>query len=483
MTPSTQYSLVSLIIFGFTISNSIFEFRDFYAVCVSLTNDSISLVVLFNLFLVLLLFCFNLLVKLFFSSLRQVEIDHLYDKSWFALTETCLAMSIFRDQVGIKFLLLFSILLFQKVFHWILEDRIDFIQHAEPRPNIYFHVRTTLCLLLFTIADLLLLSYSINYTLSKGHSMMIIFAFENSILLTLISYSVIKYSLQIIEIQMGQAWSDKGMYILYLDLIVDFIKLVAYFIFFCVLVYYYGLPLHIIRDLYLTFRSFLKRLTDVIKYRRATNNMDARYPTATIEDLLETDRVCIICREEMGNDMLNNLEGQVQPRDVLAAPKKLVCGHIFHMRCLKSWLERQQSCPTCRRSVLEVAPPPPVVVGVNWQAFPNQFPVNQQGLQQGMQGIQQDIIQPGIQIQGLNQTPATPYFPSQSTVQATSPTLELQDLEELNTEKLLEIQGNSKKAIIKRLLLIQKLQAHLNSISDQLKIVLVKIEGEEEEAE
>jgi len=34
-------------------------------------------------------------------------------------------------------------------------------------------------------------------------------------------------------------------------------------------------------------------------------------------------------------------------------PKKLRCGHIFHLRCLKSWLERQQSCPTCRCSLLD----------------------------------------------------------------------------------------------------------------------------------
>jgi E3 ubiquitin-protein ligase synoviolin len=24
----------------------------------------------------------------------------------------------------------------------------------------------------------------------------------------------------------------------------------------------------------------------------------------------------------------------------------LPCGHIFHFHCLRSWLERQQTCPT-----------------------------------------------------------------------------------------------------------------------------------------
>ena len=32
--------------------------------------------------------------------------------------------------------------------------------------------------------------------------------------------------------------------------------------------------------------------------------------------------------------------------------KKLRCGHIFHVHCLRSWLERQNTCPTCRALVL-----------------------------------------------------------------------------------------------------------------------------------
>lgn len=32
--------------------------------------------------------------------------------------------------------------------------------------------------------------------------------------------------------------------------------------------------------------------------------------------------------------------------------KKLPCGHILHLKCLKAWLERQQACPTCRRPVI-----------------------------------------------------------------------------------------------------------------------------------
>jgi len=46
-----------------------------------------------------------------------------------------------------------------------------------------------------------------------------------------------------------------------------------------------------------------------------------------------SDATCIICREEM------------------ATAKKLLCGHLFHVHCLRSWLERQNTCPTCRALV------------------------------------------------------------------------------------------------------------------------------------
>ena len=62
------------------------------------------------------------------------------------------------------------------------------------------------------------------------------------------------------------------------------------------------------------------------------------YPDATTEDLENSD-VCIICRENMvGN----------------GSCKKLPCNHIFHVTCLRSWFQRQQTCPTCRMDVLRV---------------------------------------------------------------------------------------------------------------------------------
>ena len=99
-------------------------------------------------------------------------------------------------------------------------------------------------------------------------------------------------------------------------------------------------------------RSFKKALNDVIQSRRAIYNMNSLYPNATVQDLLESDNVCIICREEMVGVTVVN--GQAISTGGSLA-KKLPCGHIFHVSCLRSWFQRQQTCPTCRLDVLRAS--------------------------------------------------------------------------------------------------------------------------------
>lgn len=67
--------------------------------------------------------------------------------------------------------------------------------------------------------------------------------------------------------------------------------------------------------------------------------------------------------------------------------KKLPCGHIFHTACLRSWFQRQQTCPTCRLNILRTTPPTPtrpiVEPAQNNDPIP-QNPVNVNNLPQGI---------------------------------------------------------------------------------------------------
>jgi len=128
----------------------------------------------------------------------------------------------------------------------------------------------------------------------------------------------------------------------------DFLKLTTYLVFFTIIITFYGLPLNIVRDVYITARSFISRLRALHRYQTATRNMDQRYPNATEEEMSAmSDRTCIICREEMVlREPAENPTPPVNADGPNITPKKLPCGHIFHFHCLRSWLERQQNCPT-----------------------------------------------------------------------------------------------------------------------------------------
>jgi len=304
----------------------------------------------------------RLLQAIFFGQLRPIEVEHLYEKSWYAVTETCLAMTIFRDEFDIQFVIVFTTLLFLKIFHWLCQDRVEYMEQT-PAVPLSFHARMVTLVSILLAIDCRLASRAISTIMVKGPNMMIMFGFEYAILTSSMLSTIGKYTLNVIEGRMDEPWESKSIFVFYLDLVTDFFKLITYVVFFAIICNFYGLPLHIIRDVYVTFRSFIQKCRDLYRYRRATRNMNELYPDATEEDLRRmSDSTCIICREDMQIAVAEvdpDAEGPSAPEQPRGRnsdiPKKLPCGHIFHFGCLRSWLERQQSCPTCRRSVLPEA--------------------------------------------------------------------------------------------------------------------------------
>lgn len=359
------------------------------------------------------------LQRLFYGPLRPIEVEQLYEKAWFAVTETCLAMTIFREEVGAWFLVMFVALLTGKVWGWIGEGRVEILEQQPPANPTLFHTRLSLSLGLSLFYDMWLMYYTINTVIQQARpNMMVMFLFEFAVLTTSSWSTAIRYALSLIEarIQKQQTterlaerrreireereqilrdrataiengtvaadapppqvpseddveemdievpgWEAKGHWVLTLDLVTDLIKLGIYTGFFFILLTFYGLPIHIMRDLFLTARSFIKRMNAFWRYRRATRDMNERYQDATAEDIQRED-TCIICREEMRPWSVTNPPnppngaGAAAPRTSVnerTRPKKLPCGHILHLGCLKSWLERQQVCPTCRRPVMD----------------------------------------------------------------------------------------------------------------------------------
>ncbi|KAM6100894.1 E3 ubiquitin-protein ligase synoviolin [Pterocles gutturalis] len=328
--------------------------HQFYPTVVYLTKSSPSMAVLYIQAFVLVFLLGKFMGKVFFGQLRAAEMEHLLERSWYAVTETCLAFTVFRDDFSPRFVALFTLLLFLKCFHWLAEDRVDFMERS---PNIswLFHFRIVSLMLLLGILDFFFVTHAYHSILTRGASVQLVFGFEYAILMTMVLTIFIKYVLHSIDLQNENPWDSKAVYMLYTELFTGFIKVLLYMAFMTIMIKVHTFPLFAIRPMYLAMRQFKKAVTDAIMSRRAIRNMNTLYPDATPEELQAMDNVCIICREEM-----------------VTGAKRLPCNHIFHTSCLRSWFQRQQTCPTCRMDVLraslpaqpppeppEQAPPPP----------------------------------------------------------------------------------------------------------------------------
>ncbi|MGH0183274.1 UNVERIFIED_CONTAM: hypothetical protein FKN15_011318 [Acipenser sinensis] len=178
------------------------------------------------------------------------------------------------------------------------------------------HILSLMALL--ATLDFVFVTHACHSIMTRGASVQLVFGFEYAILMTMVLTTFIKYFLHTLDLQNDNPWENKAVYMLYTELFTGFIKVLLYMAFMTIMIKVHTFPLFAIRPMYLAMR----------------------YPDATPEELQAMDNVCIICREEM-----------------LMGAKRLPCNHIFHSSCLRSWFQRQQTCPTCRMDVLRAALP------------------------------------------------------------------------------------------------------------------------------
>lgn len=306
----------------------------FYPAMVYLSTSKITLVLLLNMGLVIMCILWQFIKRLFLGSLREAEVERLNEQSWRELMEILFAITIFRQDFSVTFLAMVTTLLLIKSLHWLAQKRVEYIE-TTPSVNWLSHVRIVSFLGFLFLLDSMFLYSSVKYLLeTRQASVSLFFSFEYMILATTTVSTFVKYVFYVSDMLMEGQWEKKPVYTFYLEFVRDLLHLSMYLCFFLVIFMNYGVPLHLIRELYETLRNFKIRVADYIRYRKITSNMNDRFPDATAEEIDASDATCIICREEM------------------TTAKKLLCGHLFHVHCLRSWLERQHTCPTCRALVV-----------------------------------------------------------------------------------------------------------------------------------
>ena len=140
------------------------------------------------------------LIRLCYGPLRAVEVEQLTERAWFAITETCLAMTIFRDEIGAWFLVMFAALITGKVWGWIGDGRVEVLEQQPPANPRLFHLRLSVSLTLSFIYDIYILRYTINTVIQQARpNMMVMFLFEFAVLATSSWRTAARYALSLIE--------------------------------------------------------------------------------------------------------------------------------------------------------------------------------------------------------------------------------------------------------------------------------------------
>ncbi|XP_061721399.1 E3 ubiquitin-protein ligase synoviolin [Cydia pomonella] len=431
----------SLVLTTVVIGNAYYQKKQFYPSIVYLTNSNPSMAVMYLQAFILVLLVGKLLRKIFFGQLRPAEFEHLIERSWYAITETCLAFTVFRDDFNPKFIALFTLLLFLKAFHWLAEDRVDYMERS-PVIGWLFHVRILTLLMLLAQADMYFINHAYQVTISKGPSVQLVFGFEYSILIIMIANILIKYCLHAIDSRWEAPWENKAAVLLYTDLAINFLKVLLYIGFVAIMVRIYTLPLFAFRPMYETMRSFKKAYNDVVLSRRAIRNMNTLYPDATAEELAAADNECIICREEMHT-----------------GAKKLPCNHIFHAACLRLWFQRQQTCPTCRLNVLRAPAPEPAPAAAAPPPPQDATPPPAANMPPPMMGM--GPMPMGMGIPGMPGMPGMPM--GMGWAAPPPPPPRPSALANLTEDELRRMEGTERRNVEARLLLLREIQAMLDA--------------------
>ena len=324
---SSYLTLSSLSVFAI-VGYAIQTREQFYPIILFLTTSKLSFLICGNMILATALLVGRVSKSLFLGQLREAELETLIEKAKYTIAETCFALTMFRSELSPFILFLFGVLLFLKSFHWLGKSRFEYLEQVIPMSN-WTYIRFTSLLITLAIFDIVLTYLIANYVFKNGKSVLILFGFEFGVLIISIFSLSCRYGLFVLDNRFTNGLPSKGLYVMILDVFCEAVRCVTYLSFFGLLFRFYGMPIHLLREVVIAISQFHKKITSLIKYLHLTANLDQRFEDASSEEMTSAGD-CLICRE------------------VMETGKKLPCSHVFHLDCLRMWLQHQQSCPLCR---------------------------------------------------------------------------------------------------------------------------------------
>ncbi|XP_028123010.1 E3 ubiquitin protein ligase RIN2-like isoform X1 [Camellia sinensis] len=245
-----------------------------------------------------------------------------------------------------------------KMFQALARDRLERL-NASPSATPWTYFRVYSVLLLVISSDLLWIKLCLGIYSTLESAMFLLLFFEPLSIAFETLQAVVVHGFQLLDIWLhhsagnrtncqklfdisaaGSLWEWKCIIIRNLGFFLDMMTLLMALGHYVHIWWLHGMSFHLVDVvLFLNIRALLsaivKRINGFIRLKIALGALHGALPDATSEEIRAYDDECAICREPM------------------AKAKRLSCNHLFHLACLRSWLDQglneNYSCPTCRK--------------------------------------------------------------------------------------------------------------------------------------
>ncbi|XP_048371702.1 E3 ubiquitin-protein ligase AMFR isoform X1 [Sphaerodactylus townsendi] len=306
-----------------------------------LLSDGLCVWVLVNTACCILMLIAKLIQCAVFGPLRVSERQHLKDKFWnFIFYKFIFIFGVLNVQTVeevVMWCLWFSGLVFLHLMVQLCKDRFEYLSFSPTTPmNSHIRVMTLLVAMLLSCCGLAVVCGIFGYT--HGMHTLSFMAAESLLVTVRTVHVILRYVIHLWDLNHEGTWESKGTYVYYTDFIME-LTLLSLDLMHHIHMLLFGniwlsmASLVIFMQLRYLFHEVQRRLRRHKNYLRVVGNMEARFAVATPEELAANNDDCAICWDSM------------------QSARKLPCGHLFHNSCLRSWLEQDTSCPTCRMSL------------------------------------------------------------------------------------------------------------------------------------
>ncbi|QLQ82182.1 hypothetical protein HG537_0G04370 [Torulaspora globosa] len=373
-TRKRQFIAFSIVVYGLTF----YSVYDAVRTSISFLQTIIKLrqgfnVIILSVFAILnSVLLWKLSTSILFGDLRLIEYEHIFERLPFTIINTMLMSSMFNEHDFFTVAVLGLLLLYMKVFHWILRDRLEALLqtiHDSTTLRDLILTRFIFNLLLLAVADYNIISHCVTNSLANSfgasasvHLMMgmefamLLIDLVNISLHTLLNFyefykshnrgtqrrrNVVEDDDDEMDDSQFMGLEGKFIYERIIDIVTRFMKTVLH----ALLLIPFKMPMMLIKDVLWDFLTLQQNAKTLWKTWRNNKQLDYKLPTVTQEQMGNVDNMCIICMDELFTEQ----DGSSYRNK----PKKLPCGHVLHLCCLKNWMERSQTCPICRLAVFD----------------------------------------------------------------------------------------------------------------------------------